>query len=93
MAEILIRILFRDETGKIEDGVHDCDLSNFAGFLPNIGDTIVDPSVLQGLDRSAPENREVWRVVDRIFNPKDQENYVALVVEARPGTMADEAFL
>ena len=36
--------------------------------MPSIGDMIVNPAVLQGLNRHDPANREVWNVVGRIFN-------------------------
>lgn len=89
MADVTIRIYFRDGAGKIEDGQQDYSLSDFAGVLPTRGDTIVNPGVVQGLDRQTPENREVWKVVDRIFNPRDLANYVVLVVEKRKGAEAD----
>ena len=89
MADVTIRIYFRDQAGMVEDGSQDYSLTDFAGFLPAIGDTIVDPGVLQGLDRTEPQNRDVWKVVDRIFNPRDMADYVVLVVEERKGTEAD----
>jgi len=92
MTDVTIRIYFRDTSGKVEDGEQDYRLSDFAGFLPAIGDTVLDPGVLEGRDRRQPENREIWKVVDRIFNPGDLADYVVLVVEARRGT-ADDAWL
>ncbi|HBF28124.1 MAG TPA: hypothetical protein DDW73_00610 [Rhizobium sp.] len=89
LRDVTIRIYCRDKDGKVEDGSHDCSLSEFTGFLPSIGDTIVDPGVLQGLDRREPGNRDVWKVADRIFNPRDMSDYVVLIVEVRKGTEAD----
>lgn len=89
MAEVTIRIYYRHENGKVEDGQQDYSLSDFANVLPAIGDTILDPGVLVGLDRRLPENRDVWKVVDRVFNPRDLADYVVLVVEERKGSEDD----
>jgi len=43
-----IRILHRDPAGKIFDGGVEFGLEQFAGQVPMVGDTIVDPGVLQG---------------------------------------------
>lgn len=88
-----IRILHRDPNGKIFDGGVDFAPEHFAGQVPMIGDTIVDPGVLQGQDRHLPQNRQIWTVVGRVFNSRDNEDYVALIVETRDGNLADEAFL
>lgn len=88
-----LRIHFREPDGSIHDGQVEFPLETFAGQVPAIGDTIVDPGVLQGLDRHEPQNRRVWTVVGRVFNPRDREDAVALVVEARDGNMGDQAFL
>lgn len=90
---IHIRILHRDPTGRVSDGGVDFDLEQFAGQLPMIGDTIVDPGVLQGQDRRMPQNRQIWTVVGRVFNARDNEDYVALIVENRDGNLADDAYL
>lgn len=89
MTDVTIRIYYRDAKGNVEDGQVDFGLSDFAGFLPSIGDTVVNPGVLQGRDRNRPEDREVWKVVDRVFGPRDMKGYVVLVVEERAGTRAD----
>jgi hypothetical protein len=87
-----IRILHRDPAGRIFDGEVEFDLAQFAGQVPAIGDTILDPGVLQGQDRHMPQNRSIWTVVGRVFNPRDREDTVALIVESRDGNLADEAF-
>lgn len=92
MEDVVVRILTRDSSGKVEDWQQDFGLEDFAGFLPSVGDIIVDPGVLQGLDRNKPENRDVWTVVGRVFNPRDLKNYVSLIVEERKGT-AEDAWL
>jgi hypothetical protein len=88
-----IRILYREPDGKIVDGQHDFGPENFAGQVPTIGDEIVNPGVIQGQDRRLPQNRQIWTVVGRVFNSKDNEDYVSLIVAARDGTSADEAYL
>ena len=88
-----IRILHRQPDGQIHDGKIDFSPDNFAGSIPAIGDTILNPGVLQGQDRQMPQNRQIWTVVGRVFNPRDNEDYVSLIVESRDGTLADEAFL
>ena len=87
-----IRILHRDPVGNISDGQQEYDLAQFAGQFPSIGDMILNPGALQGLDRHDPRNREIWTVVGRVFNPRDREDTVALIVETRDGTIDDEAF-
>ena len=89
MQDVTVRIHFRQPDGAIEDGQQDFGLESFAGFLPAVGDTIVDPGVRVGLDRRDPANREVWTVVQRVFGPRDLQDCVVLVVEARKGTEAD----
>jgi len=84
VTDVTIRIYRRQADGSLADGQEDYELSNFGGFLPAVGDLIVKPGVSQGLDRYDPHNREIWTVVGRVFNPRDLENYVALVIEERP---------
>ncbi len=88
-----IRILFRDPEGSVSDGGIEYDPESFAGQVPAIGDMIVDPGVTEGRDRNLPQDRQVWTVVGRVFNPRDMEGSVALIVETRDGNLADEAFL
>ena len=84
MPDIHVRIYFREADGTLVDGQHEFGLESFAGFLPNIGDQILSVGVLQGLDRHDPANRHIWTVVGRVFNPRDFEDTVVLVVEERP---------
>jgi hypothetical protein len=84
-----VRIYHRQPDGKIIDAVHDVSLSDFAGSLPNVGDWILEPGVPTNLDRSDPKNRNFWVVIQRVFNPRDNEDYVALVVEDRKPTPAE----
>ena len=83
MVDVHIRIYFREPDGKLEDSQQEFGIESFAGVIPAIGDMIVDPGVLQGLNRHDPKNRRVWDVVGRVFNPRDMADYVALVVEER----------
>ncbi|TWH95329.1 hypothetical protein IQ35_01586 [Sphingobium wenxiniae] len=78
--EITVRLYKQMEDGKWEDFQQDYGLEDFAGFLPAVGDMILEPGVLQGLDRYKAENRKMLTVVQRIFNPRDLPNYVVLVV-------------
>ena len=89
MNDVTVRIYYRDASGYTEDAQLDMSLDDFGGVMPAIGDTILNPGVAAGLDRSQPENREVWKVVERVFNPRDNKDYVTLVVEYRPGTSTD----
>jgi len=83
MVDVHIRIYFREPDGTLEDSQQEFGIESFAGVIPAIGDMIVDPGVLQGLNRHDPKNRRVWDVVGRVFNPRDMADYVALVVEER----------
>ena len=87
-----IRVLQRDETGKVSDFGNDFDPEHFAGQVPAIGDMILNPGVSSGKDRHDPRNREIWTVVGRVFNSRDNRDYVSLIVESRDGTLDDEAF-
>lgn len=87
--EINVRIYVRSEDGSVADDEETFGLETFAGVLPSIGDTILDPGVFAHLDRTLPESRTVWKVVDRVFNPRDLANYVVLVVEERSATRQD----
>jgi hypothetical protein len=93
MGDVTIRIHLLTEIGTIEDTQNDYDLSSFGGFLPSVGDVVLDPGVLMNLDRREPMNRRMWTVVKRVFNPRDLENYVALVVEESTPTKNDYPLL
>ncbi len=81
MPDIAVRLYYRQPDGKMVDGEQDFDLKSFGGFLPMIGDLILDPGVLVNRDRREPQNRRMWKVVTRVFNPRDIEDCVVLVVE------------
>lgn len=57
MADIHIRIYFREPDGTIADGQQEFVVASFAGIVPSIGDMIVNPGVLQGLSRHDPATR------------------------------------
>lgn len=61
--------------------------------MPAVGDLILDPGVLSCLDRRDRKNRRMWTVVQRVFNPRDNADYIALVVQERQPTEAEEPFL
>lgn len=88
-----MRILYREPDGSVVDGQVEFGTETFAGQVPAIGDMIVDPGVLQGQSRYEPQNRRILTVVGRVFNPRDREDVVGLIVEARDGNSADEAYI
>src|SRR4051812_17662392 len=77
MSDVVIHLYCRQSNGTIEDAQHTFDLSDFGGFLPAVGDKILDPGVPASLERHVPENRRLWTVVDRVFNPRDTKDFVA----------------
>lgn len=87
------RIHERAPDGQIQDRQFDMSLDDFGGQCPTIGDLIVAPGVLAGLDRSDPLNRHLWAVVGRVFNPRDLSGYIALIVEERIPTAAEAALV
>jgi hypothetical protein len=93
MSEVVIHLYCRRSDGTIEDAQHTFDLSDFGGFLPAVGDKILDPGVPASLERHVPENRRLWTVVDRVFNPRDTKDFVALVIESCPVSDNEAALL
>lgn len=91
MGDVTIRIYFQEADGTLVDGQQDFGVESFAGQIPSIGDMVVNPGVLQGLNRHDPVNREVWDVVGRVFNPRDLEDYVALIVKSRSPRPAEHS--
>lgn len=91
------QITVRLHMDKGEDGIvdysQDFELSDFADFLPSLGDLFLDPGCLQGLDRHQPENRRMYRVLQRVFNPRDLPNYVVLIVEEFAPTGRERVFV
>ena len=83
--DITVR-LYKQTGDTWEDWQQDYGMEDFAGFLPDVGDMILEPGVLQGLDRHDPNNRKMLTVTQRIFNPRDLKNYVVLVVEEHTPT-------
>lgn len=78
--DVTVRIYDQTERGDWTDWQQEYGLESFAGVIPSVGDLILKPGVLQGLDRRDPSNRMMMTVVQRIFNPRDLPNYVVLVV-------------
>ena len=83
MNETSIRIYFESDDGDWSDSQMDYPLESFGGFLPNVGDSLLEPGVLTGRDRHDPANREMLDVVKRVFGAKDHPNVVAIVVRKR----------
>lgn len=88
---VTIRLHYRDNEGIWQDDGQDYSLEDFAGFLPAVGDIILEPGVPSNLDRREPKNRLLMKVVDRVFNARDMSNYVVLVVDKAAPTDAQKA--
>lgn len=93
MSEVTVRIYLRNSHDQLDDMSEAFELAQFAGQVPMIGDEILAPGVLDGLDRTDPVNRRVWKIVGRIFNPRDLEDYVLLVVQERNLTKAESSLV
>ncbi len=93
MTAPIFRIYERAADGQIEDRQFDMTLDDFGGQCPAVGDLIVAPGVLSGRDRSDLDNRFLWTVVTRVFNPRDLPDYIALIVEERAPTAAEAGFV
>lgn len=94
MITATIRIYLRSDTGDIEDMEQDFTVEDFGGVLPAAGDLILDPGVFAGQDRSDPENRRMWSVLRRVFNPRDNGGaYIVLVVQERDVAVTETGLL
>lgn len=89
--DVTIRIHTRAEKGEWQDDAQDYGLSDFGGFLPAVGDFILEPGVGSNLDRTDPKNRVMMKVVERVFNPRDLSDYVLLIVDKRALTETQRA--
>lgn len=81
--------LYEDEGNSLSFNRSEFDLSEFGGHLPIVGDLIIDPGVVQGLDRNEPTNRTIFEVTARYFAPGSRDDgytYVCFVVKPRAGT-------
>ena len=86
MKDVTIRFYHRDDKGKLHDDSEDFGLEDFGGVVPASGDKILRVGVPTGLDRNVVSNREITTVTDRYFNPRDNADYIALVVSTRAAT-------
>jgi hypothetical protein len=92
MQEVLIRLFDKQSDGKLKDSGNEYELREFGGQIPSIGDFIVDPGVLSGLNRDDPLNRTVMKVVARYFQPGNSDEKracIGLVVEERRGSKVE----
>jgi hypothetical protein len=92
-SEPIIRLYERQGDGKILDRQLEFSLKDFAGHCPAIGDVIVDSFVAREAARDEPANRILQTVVGRVFNPRDLEGYIALIVEERKPTAEEMEFV
>lgn len=91
--DICIRLFRVGEEGGLFDYTEEYALDTFAGVVPSIGDQFINPGVEVGLDRFESTNREILKVVGRVFNIGDNGNYVGLIVDARQGQPEDQVFI
>lgn len=103
MSEVWIRIFFRASDGTETNGKEDYSPADFGGIIPAIGDQILSPWFKRKGEAHDPSNREVLKVVDRIFKPgapernkpeKPKEGVklvtnIVLIVESRQGEKED----
>jgi len=84
--ELLIVLMHETEHGLSYER-ESFTLSELGGVIPIPGDLITQSGVLQGLDRTKPENRRVYEVTRRYFYDPDTDDRpkLALVVKSRPG--------
>ena len=84
--------LYHEVEGEYRDLEYDCEVGEDLPAMPMVGDHILDPGVLGGLDRSEPENRTVYEVVARYFLPTlhshndERWTHTVLVVRIGKGT-------
>lgn len=93
MTDTVIRLHYRTASNKIEDAQQDFDLESFGGIVPSVGDMILDPGVAVGKDRNDRNNRRMLTVVQRVFNPRDNQNYIALIVTERKPNLDEDALI
>ena len=88
MSKVMIRLFPRTNDGEWKENFEDFSLEDM-GSIPNVGDTIVSPWVLQGRNRLDPADRTFFEVKRRYFLPTDLEDgtpRIALEVLERKGT-------
>ena len=83
--------------GKLVDLVEEYTLSTL-GDIPKIGDHIISPWVMSGLNRREPKNRTIYKVVNRYFLPPGDEEeedwkYMVLVVTENIMSEAESVLL
>ncbi|MFC5358109.1 hypothetical protein [Azospirillum himalayense] len=84
--ELLIGI-FVDEGDRYEYARKSYEIKDI-GVVPAVGDIIVEPGVMQGLNREEPTNRLVYEVQSRYFLPAEADGSppkICLVVKERKG--------
>ncbi|MGR0185500.1 hypothetical protein [Azospirillum aestuarii] len=84
--KLLIGVFF-DEGDRYEYARQSYEIEDI-GIVPAVGDMIVDPGVMQGLDRGEPDNRTVYEVKSRYFLPAGADGSppkISLVVKKRKG--------
>ena len=83
--------LYECDQGELVYLQNEFGIEQLGGIIPVVGDLIVEPGVSIGLDREAPENRDIYEVVSRYFLPstKPDFNYIAVVVKQRTARQSE----
>ncbi len=81
----LIGLFLERDDGSSPEKVDDYEPAQFDHQVPAVGDLIVDPGVQEGQNRGHPENRTIYEVIARYFEPRDVGVRIHLVVRARQG--------
>ncbi len=80
--------LYTEGSHRYEESRDTYGPDEFGGQIPLVGDLIADPGVPAGLDRTMAQNRTVFEVVKRYFQParsNEGSAFIALLVRKRPG--------
>lgn len=93
MAATLVRIYIRKADGKLEDTSEAYEVSNFGGIIPTVGDKFLNPWTSEQTTRNDPGNREIYTVLERVFNPRDLKDYVVLICSVSPCDENDRELL
>lgn len=96
MTEDTIIRIFVEQHGHLESIGEDYGPEFFGGAIPEAGDVICSPGVLQGADRYDPANYTLHEVKRRFFIVQSFEpkwSLIGLVVQSRPGEESERSLL
>lgn len=92
MHDVTIRVTVEHLEGTLSDA-GDYGPEHFGGIVPGVGDEILDAFAAPDAVRTDPSHRAIWKVKRRVFNPRDQGDYIALLVEETIGSEEDRFFI